>query len=212
MTTAERIQAAYLDHLLDKGRPPVSVFKLCKKLDIQEAEFFQLFPSLNAVEKYFAGNLISETVEAIRKDEEFPQYSAREKLLAYYFTFFERALQYRSYLQLRFSGLRQPLALPPYLKRFRQEFLQFAEEVVNQAYEEQSLKQRPLISNSYPRLLLGQHLVLIQFYIRDESDQFQDTDAYIEKNVKLFFELAGTTPIDTAVELARFVRQNRRHA
>ena len=207
----EKIVSFYLDHLLDQGKPPVSVYKLCKETGISEADFYRQYSSLRDIERQYARDLVQKTIEAVSGDEEYSQYSVREKLLAFYFTFFEQALSFRSYLQVRFANV-QPGREPGFLKDFKRTFLDFAQELIQQGYEEKSVVQRPLVSGRFKDILYAQFLLLIRYYVEDDSQQFQDTDAYIEKTVKLFFELAGTTPIDTAFDLARFFIQNRRHA
>lgn len=207
----EKITAFYLDHLLDKGRPPVSVYKLCKEVGISEADFYKHFSSINGVEKQYNRQLVQKTLDTLTSDQEYEQYTVREKLLAFYFTFFEQALSFRSYLQLRYAHVR-PGREPAYLKGFKKSFLDFADELIQQGYEEKSIVQRPLVSSRFKDILYAQFLLLIRYYVEDDSEQFQDTDAYVEKTVKLFFELAGATPIDTAFDLARFFIQNRRHA
>ena len=46
---------------------------------------------------------------------------------------------------------------------------------------------------------------VISFLIKDESQQFERTDAFIEKTVAFAFDVLRTQAIDSAFDLARFL-------
>jgi ubiquinone biosynthesis protein COQ9 len=50
---------------------------------------------------------------------------------------------------------------------------------------------------------------VLRFWVKDDSKNFEQTDALIEKTVKLTFELLGESPLDSFIDLAKFLYQNK---
>jgi hypothetical protein len=72
------------------------------------------------------------------------------------------------------------------------------------------MKKRPYISDKYDEALWIQFLFVVYFWIKDDSPGFEKTDAAIEKAVKLSSELMGEGPVDSFIDLAKFLYQNAR--
>jgi hypothetical protein len=52
-------------------------------------------------------------------------------------------------------------------------------------------------------------LFILNFWVKDPSQQFEQTDVAIEKAVNTSFDLIGKTPLDTIFDFAKFLFQNR---
>jgi hypothetical protein len=50
-----------------------------------------------------------------------------------------------------------------------------------------------------------QFLLTIKFWLEDESPAFEKTDIYIEKSVKLSFELMNIAPLDSLIDFGKFL-------
>jgi hypothetical protein len=46
---------------------------------------------------------------------------------------------------------------------------------------------------------------VLEYFLKDESQGFERTDAFIEKTVEFAFDLLRTQAIDSAADLARFL-------
>ena len=46
---------------------------------------------------------------------------------------------------------------------------------------------------------------MVEFTLADDSSGFERTDAYIEKSVRLAFDVIGTQAVDSAFDLFRFL-------
>ena len=66
------IMEAYVAYVLDKGRPPASVFKFCKRLEIEESEFYSTFSSLESVASAVWVDSVRQTAEVVQADGGFP--------------------------------------------------------------------------------------------------------------------------------------------
>lgn len=208
----DRIKQAYLDYVLRKGTPPVSVFKLTKKLGLPEQEFYRYYASFEVLDRELWADFGREAYDTASKEPVWAEYGTREKLLSFYYILLEVLKRNRSFaLQaLRRSLPRMPGLTPRVLDGLRQEFEQFAAKILQEGRQSGEVASRPLLENSYPRFFWQQLLFLLNFFAHDESVNFERTDAAVEKAVTLSFDLVGRNTLDSATDFVRFLIQSRR--
>lgn len=208
----DRIKQAYLDYVLRKGTPPASVFKLTKKLGLPEQEFYRHYANFDVLDRELWADFGREAYDIASKEPVWAEYGTREKLLGFYYTLLEVLKRNRSFaLQaLRRSLHRMPGLTPRVLDGLRQEFEEFVTNILREGRQSGEIAPRPLIENTYPRFFWQQLLFVLGFFARDESVNFERTDAAIEKAVTLSFDLVGRNTFDSATDFVRFLVQNRR--
>jgi len=207
----ERIKQAYLDYVLRKGEPPISVFKLTQKLGIPEAEFYRYYATFEAIDRDIWADFGRQARERAAQEPVWNEYGSRERLLAFYFTLIEILKQNRSYAlqSLRRSLPKVPGFTPRVLDDFRQDFEAFAEDLLREGRRTEEVASRPMIQEQYPRAFWQQVLFVLGFFAKDDSLNFERTDAAIEKAVTLSFDLVGRNTFDSALDLARFLLHRR---
>ncbi|UOQ51013.1 TetR/AcrR family transcriptional regulator [Hymenobacter cellulosivorans] len=207
----DRIKQAYLDYVLRKGTPPASVYKLTSKLNIPEAEFYQYYANFDAIDREIWADFARQARQRAATEPVWEQYGAREKLLGFYYTLLELLKQNRSYAlnSLRRSLHRMPGLTPRVLDDFRQDFEQFVQDILQEGKRTEEVAVRPLVQEQYPRLFWQQALFVLGFFAKDDSLNFERTDAAIEKAVTLSFDLVGRNTLDSALDLARFLVNRR---
>jgi hypothetical protein len=87
----------------------------------------------------------------------------------------------------------------------RHRFIEFAKEIITQGIEDGSVADRKKVSEKYPELLFEQFRSIIEFHRKDQSTEFQDTDALIEKSVRFSADVARSGTLDSAFDLGRFL-------
>ncbi|MEO0794781.1 MAG: TetR family transcriptional regulator C-terminal domain-containing protein [Verrucomicrobiota bacterium] len=200
---------AYVDYLLEHGEAPKSVFRFAKDQGMGEKAFYQHFASFDALEGEIWKGMVSDTVATLDADADYPEYPAQQKLAAFYYTFLEVALDNRSFLLLRFPGV-MLVGAPGYMCKFRKAFTDYIKPVLDQAKGSKEIPERGRLNDSYPNLVYAQLLFIIDYWLKDESAQFQRTDALIEKSIALGFDLIGAQVIDSAFDLVRFLAGDRK--
>ncbi|GAA4380086.1 TetR family transcriptional regulator C-terminal domain-containing protein [Hymenobacter koreensis] len=208
----ERIKQAYLDYVLRKNQPPASVFKLTQKLGIPEAEFYQFYATFEAIDREIWADFGRDARLRAAAEPVWEQYSAREKLLGFYYTLLEILKHNRSYalMSLHRSISRMPGLSPRVLDDFRQDFEVFVADVLRDARRTEEVASRPLVQDQYPRAFWQQALFVLGFFAKDDSLNFERTDAAVEKAVRLSFDLVGPNTLDSAFDFARFLFHSRR--
>ncbi|GGZ25962.1 hypothetical protein GCM10007049_18170 [Echinicola pacifica] len=205
-----KIISSFKMYILENGKAPVSVFKFCRDIKIKEAEFYAYFPNFNAIKGAVWQEIFSNTLSILRAEPVYNEYSSREKLLAFFYTWIEELKHNRSYLLAIYDteGL-PPKSLPEELRGFREDFKAYAKEVIKEGEESEEIAQRPYITDKYDEAVWLQVMFLFRFWIKDQSAGFEKTDQAIEKSVNFAFDLMGKSALDSFVDFAKFLYQSR---
>ena len=202
----DQIRAAYRAHLLQHNKPPASVYQLAHELGMPETEFYQFYPTLEAIDRDIWRSFIEQARLQAEATPEYRNYSVREKLLAFYFTLIELLRSERSYVILRTR--RTPFygrSTPVYLEDARRVFKEYVEELLIEGRLSKEVVRRAFLSERYPSGFWLQLLWLLNFWIEDNSPNFERTDEAIEKAVTLSFELIGHNALDSIAGFTRFL-------
>lgn len=193
----------YWKHLLTEGVRPKSVFAFTESLGIEEREFYEHCSGLDAIERDYWASTVEDTIDVLEKDDDFQQYPVDQKLLAFFFTYITHVQKHRSRLVNYFPKM--AVMETEKLKPMQHSFEAFMKAVVASGVEEGTFADRKKLTESYDKLLWLHFLAVIRFYIKDESDGFQDTDAFIEKSLKLGVQTATHGVLDSGFDLLRFL-------
>ncbi|CAH0997530.1 hypothetical protein EMA8858_03664 [Emticicia aquatica] len=212
--TQEKIRQAYTEYLLENGKQPESVYAFCKKLKIKEEAFYDEYSSFPQIESEIWKALFVEARASAESEEVYQNYSVREKLLAFLYTWIEILKKNRSYILKSYQGFEKPI----YVKRntqlvdFKASFYDFMNELLMEARETREVEQRPIpqLMQRYPDLFWAKTLFILDFWINDTSKSFEKTDTMIEKTVNTAFDLLGHSPLDSLFDLGKFIFQNRK--
>lgn len=194
---------AYWDHVLEHGNQPASVYRFCKDLGIQEKAFYDEFSHFDAIESAFWESTVVECLNALTADEEAAEYPAAQWLSAFYFTYFEIAVENRSKFLARFPKLRAGKSTR--LRGWHRAFDQVAEAFIDRTRREGNNFDPQRILKAQKRAVVFQARALIDFHLNDTSHKFEDTDALIEKSVRFVTEASRLPLIDSSVDLLRFL-------
>lgn len=201
--TAAQIEDSYWDHTLTEGERPKSVYAFCKQYTLSEGEFHTHYSSFDALESRYWKSCVDDTIAVLHADDDYPEYPTHQKLLAFYYTFFSHIQNNRSRFTECFPCLKQ--LTPDSLKSMRSAFTSWADELIQEGINTGEIADRKKLNELYAKGLFEQLRFLIDYYCKDSSDQFQDTDALIEKSVRFFADSARSGVLDSALDLARFM-------
>jgi hypothetical protein len=205
----EKIKAAYIETVLTQGSRPVSVYKFCLDLGIKEEEFYNLFGSFDGLENHIWKGFIDKTISRLKADKAYLGFITREKILAFYYTLLEELRANRSFVIFQLENSRKFELVPEYIKGFKTTFEDHFESVLNVAKGKGEVATRPVIDKRYPQLFWLHLGFILLFWKQDNSAGFENTDAAIEKSVNLAFDLIGKGAVDSAIDFAKFLYQNK---
>lgn len=207
--SGQDILSYYMDWVLENNQQPESVYQFCKKMGIEEAEFYRHFASISALEKGVWNGFFDNAMSLLEKDKSFGNYGNREKLLSFYFTFVELLNLNRSYVLFVTREGRAGLKDMGQLQGLRARIREFARGLIEEANEERKLKVSKRSPEVFSEGAWVQLLLIIKFWISDESAGFEKTDVFIEKSVNTVFDIFESTPLDKVLDLGKFLWQER---
>ncbi|HMQ00276.1 MAG TPA: TetR family transcriptional regulator C-terminal domain-containing protein [Cyclobacteriaceae bacterium] len=204
---------AYKQYLLEHGHKPSSVFKFCKDNGQTEEAFYAQFASFNTLEKNIFLSYFQQVKLTLEADSNYLEFTAREKLLAFYYSLIEVLRKDRS-LVLILAGSHQilkPEFVPDYLKLFKSSFEDWIKEIIAEGKITGEVANRPIgFDKPYASIFWLHFNWLLQFWLKDESKGFESTDAAIEKSINLAFEFIGQNALDRVLDFAKFLYQTHR--
>lgn len=208
MATTESIQKAYIDYVLTEGEQPKSVYIFAKKNKFSEEEFYNHFGSFDALEQNIWTGFASKTVAEVKGQQVWPEYSAREKALSFFYAFFELLKGSRSFAIYSANNAPKGITTPRVFQGLQNVFEDFSTEILNQGLESGELSDRKFFSKRYKDALWVQFGFVLKFWINDISTGFEKTDEAIEKGVNVTFDLFERSPIDNLFEYGKFLAKN----
>ena len=208
--SAEKISKAYRDLVLMEGKQPASVFKFCKDLGMAEDAFYQHFASFDALDKSIWKGYIETTQKRLESDDSYASLSAREKILTFYFALAEVLKSDRSFVLMQLASWKNPALPPKFLKTFKTAFEDWISSVLNDGKATGEIAKRPFLDKRYHQIFWLHLIFILKFWGKDESANFENTDAAIEKSVNLAFDLIGKGVLDNAIDFGKFLYQTSR--
>lgn len=204
----QRVVSAYITYLLTHGKQPPSVYMFCVGEGVREEEFYNHFGSFDALEKFIWKGFMEQTIKSLKADSSYGNFTSREKLLAFYFTFIQTLNSNRSFVLLQLKDFKKAAFTPGMLKQVKSNFDEFISGILNEGKTAGEVATRPYLDKRYPDLFWAHFTFLILYWKDDDSAGFENTDAFIEKSVNLAFDLIGKGAFDTAIDLAKFLYQS----
>ncbi|MDP9078401.1 MAG: TetR family transcriptional regulator C-terminal domain-containing protein [Bacteroidota bacterium] len=208
MATIEGIQKAYIDFVLTEGQQPKSVYIFAKKNKMTEEEFYKFFGSFDAIEQNLWTGFAIRTIAEIKTQDVWSQYSAREKALSFFYSFFELLKGSRSFVVYSVKKQPKTFSTPQIFTGIKDVFEVFCNDLIVEGLESNELSERKFFSNRYKDALWVQLVFVLNFWINDSSAGFEKTDEAIEKGINVTFDLFQRSPIDNLFEYGKFLAKN----
>ena len=178
---------------------------ILRKKIISEAEFYQFFGTLEVIEKEIFDMFFNKTIELLDKNPDYEAYDMKSKMLSFYFTFFELLTANRSFVVMTLKQHQNQLKNLAILTNLRKHFKNYVAEIITEEYRTTTERFQEFQEKATTESFWFQFLLTMKFWIDDTSAKFEKTDIYIEKSVKVSFELMNVAPIDSLLDFGKFI-------
>jgi hypothetical protein len=195
----------YMNQVLQNNVEPKNVFLFCQENKIIESDFYSFYGSIDALRQDIWVKFFENVKTTIENDANYLTYSNKNKLLTLYFSLFEVLTLNRSYVVFALKEDKNILKNLKQLKEFRTHFKNFIAEIADSQTTEEDFKVNKIAKPLYVEGAWLEFLFLMKFWLDDTSKGFEKTDIMIEKAVKATFDVLDTTPIDSLIDLGKFV-------
>lgn len=208
-TGRETLIARYMSYVLENEGSPKSIYKFCKENNFREQDFYEHFGSIDGLKGAIWNTFFDSTQKLLEKNADFNSFSNKDKLLTFYFSFFELLAMNRSYVLFALQEDSRPLKNLEQLRGLRNRFRNFTGELIEAGNSGKTFK----INRRNPALFSEgawlQFMFLIRFWLNDSSPAFEKTDLAIEKSVQTAFDLFENTPLDSILDFGKFLYKER---
>ncbi|MET2984003.1 TetR family transcriptional regulator C-terminal domain-containing protein [Aureibaculum conchae] len=203
--TSNQLLSFYMDYVLEHNDKPKSVYAFAKQNNFDEAQFYNFYGTFEAIEKDVFKTFFDNTLTTLNKSEEYESYESRDKLLCFYFTFFENLTANRSYVLQALSADKNKLKNISKLSELKKVFTDYVDglEIEMLDIKEEKItkfQQKTLKESAWLQLI-----VTMKFWMDDTSKNFEKTDIFIEKSVNTSFDLIDTQPIKSIIDFGKFL-------
>lgn len=195
----------YMDYVLEHDANPKTVFAFAKMNNFEEAKFYEHFASFEAIEKGIFESFFTNSINALNKSEDYKIFDARNKLLSFYYTFFENLTANRSYVKHVLDKYKTDLKGLKMLSGLKKHFTQYVSELGIQMLDIKQEQLEKIQDNALKESAWLQLLLTMKFWIDDTSVSFEKTDIFIEKSVNTTFDVLDITPLKSVLDLGKFL-------
>jgi hypothetical protein len=201
----DKIIDLYMDYYLENGEAPKSVYHFAKVNNFEEKDFYQFFGSFEAIDNYVFKAFFDQTVKLLETSEEYGTFDPRNKLLSFYFTYFELLTANRSFVLSILDNGDPSMKSLRVLRELRSAFTEYIAELEIETLDLKEEKLEKLKDKSLKESSWTQFLVTLKFWMEDSSAGFEKTDMFIEKSVNTGFDLLDVTPLKSVLDFGKFL-------
>ena len=203
--TKKQIINAYMSFVLEHNEAPKSVFIFAKDNNFEEGEFYKYFASFEALERNIFEAFFENALSLLNKNEDYQNFDARNKLLSFYYTFFENLTANRSYVVYTLSKHKNTLKDLKVLTGLKSSFTDYIETLGIQLLDFKQDQLDKIKDRSLRESAWFQLLVTMKFWMDDTSASFEKTDIFIEKSVNTTFDVLDVAPLKSVIDLGKFL-------
>ena len=201
----------YMDYVLEHNEQPKSVYIFSKANSFEESKFYEFYASFEAIQKHIFKAFFDNTTIALNKSEDYQSFDARNKLLSFYFTFFEILTANRSYVVYALENHKNTMKSLSLLSELKKCFTLYIDDLDIETLDikqEQidKIQRRALKESAWLQLVLT-----IKFWLDDTSASFEKTDIFIEKSVNTSFDVLNIAPLKSVIDFGKFLFKEKMH-
>ena len=195
----------YMEFVLENNHQPKSVFSFAKEHNFEEADFYKFYGSFETIEDAIFSEFFNHTIAVLNKSEDYKSYDSRNKLLSFYFTFFEILTANRSYVVYALESTKKDLKKLKSLKSLRTAYLKYIEDLNIDRIELKQETLEKVQNKSIKESSWVQLIITMKFWLDDVSPSFEKTDIFIEKSINAGFDLMDIKPLKSIIDFGKFI-------
>jgi hypothetical protein len=209
--TATDILTFYMNYEVENGSQPYSVDEFAKDHNFEEAIFYEFYASFKKLEQHIFKTFFDNTITALQKSEEYATFDARNKLLSFYYTFFENLTANRAYVVVALKSNKKSLKPLKKLSKLKHNFESYINslEIEKIDFNQEAIEK--LQATALKKAAWFQFLTILKFWLEDTSNSFEKTDIFIEKSINTSFDLIDTKVLKSVLDLGKFIFKEKKH-
>ncbi len=195
----------YMDYVLEHNEHPKSVYIFAKSNNFEESKFYEFFSSFETLEKHIYKIFFDNTIKVLYKSEDYQTFDARNKLLSFYFTFFENLTSNRSYVVYSLQRHKNKMKNLAQFSELKKSFSFYIDELDIETLDIQQVQIDKIQRRAIQESAWLQLLLTMKFWLDDTSPSFEKTDIFIEKSVNTSFDVLNIAPLKSVIDFGKFI-------
>lgn len=194
----------YMEDSVKNGKLPKRLGSFCSHNNIEKEDFESHFEDFKSLEAYIFEVFYENTIKLLYDNEDFNEFEAQDKVLSFYYTFFELLTANKEYVKICLESKNKFAKILLY-KDLREQYVHFIENInidfIDIPVEQIEKAKDKVISN----LSWFKFMLTIEYWLKDTSIANEKTDVLIEKSVHTAFQLLNTKPLESVLDLGKFL-------
>ena len=203
--TSDSIITSYMEYVLENNSQPSSVYAFAKENKIKEIEFYEHFVNFDSLEQSIFKAFFDNAFDVLEKSTEYKTYDTRNKLLSFYYTFFEILTLNRSYVVYALKHKNNDFKKLKALVKLKKRFVLFIQHLDIELIDLSQVNFEKIQNKSLQESAWLQLLFTMKFWLEDSSASFEKTDIFIEKSINASFDLINISPLKSFVDFGKFL-------
>ena len=201
----KKIIRSAVDAITRKGMKGATMKMIARKAGLGDATIYNYFPTKEAIVYAYYEEQLDESVIRLRVIPDFNEYSLQEQLQAFFETQLELFLPDREFVDISFRDITFSLTHDyRNLKSIRKRFFNILSDMFEAAVEVGEIPDLVFLELTY-HFFWDYYVGLIFYWLRDRSDQFQDTTILLDKSLDLGTTFIKAGVVNKALDMASFL-------
>jgi len=201
----KKIIRSAVDAITEKGMKGATMRMIARKAGVADATIYNYFPTKEAIVYAYYEAQLDVSVEHLRSITDFNEFSLQEQLQAFFETQLELFLPDREFVDVSFRAITFSLTHDyQYLKPIRKRFFRIISDLFEAAIEVGEIPDLVFLELTY-HFFWDYYVGLIFYWLRDGSNQFQDTSILLDKSLDLAVALIKAGVVNKALDMASFL-------
>ncbi|MFC5045153.1 TetR family transcriptional regulator C-terminal domain-containing protein [Aquimarina hainanensis] len=200
-----KIMEHYMEYVLTNGKAPDNVFVFAAHCDISEATFYASYTSFESIEKSAFSAFLEHTLQLLSENEAYKDFQLKDKLLSFFYTFFEILTANRSFVLFVLDKQKTPLKSIHFFSQLKEEVKAYSKDLAFRKIDFKNNRLNTFQDKGFDEMVWGKLVMFINFWKNDTSPGFEKTDLFIEKLLVAYFDLVRIEPVKSIVDLGKFL-------
>lgn len=195
----------YMTFVEKNGRHPKNFSSFIKRNETEATSDLGKAKSFKEVDRYIFYRFLENTLALLERSEEYQDFSAQNKLLSFYYTYFELLSANKDYVSVILEQQSNFLTSLGVLKKYKKGFFNYVDSLPIETFELYDKSLNKVQSQLLRSAAWIQYVSLLKFWLSDRSTAYEKTDIFIEKVVNTSFDLINIKPILSVIDLGKFI-------
>ena len=205
----EDVISYFMEYVLLNNKKPDSVYSFTKQYNFNEKDYYKFYGNFKALEQSIFKVFYEKTINLLEKNNEYQNYSSRDKMLSFYYSFFELLTANRSYVVYALGSQTKNLKKIDTLKKLKKSFSNYIDKLDITLLETNQETLDKIQNKTLKESAWFQLLLTIKYWLEDTSPSFERTDIFIEKAVNTSFDLINIKPLKSVLDLGKFLYKDK---